>query len=188
MLVGASARASLLVVGDTGRGCRYPGSVTTGVAVQAMSPVAVIPPTRGRPDGSVLLGVRGTVGCHAAIGYAFDEADARGADLVALHARDDVALLGAGRRPALGDDDLAGQLAGWQEKYAEVIVRWHLVRGRPGSALLRYAQNAPSRPQLIVIGGRGGISGTLLCSTGRPMMFHAPCPVIVVRPGPTDDR
>jgi len=191
ILVEASKDAGLTVVGDTGKGRRHPGSVTTGVAVQAMSPVAVIPPTPGHPDGPVLLGVGGSAGCHAAIGYAFDEADARGADLVALHAWDDLQLLGVERRPVLGEGELAGQLAGWQVKYPDVTVRRQVVRDRPGSALLRYAQNAPSRPQMIVVGGRGGrsgLTGILLGSTGRSMTSHAPCPVIVVRPDPASDQ
>jgi len=202
-LVGASAGAALTVLGRHRRGSRreHLGSVASHVAAHGCSPVAVIPQDTGHPDGPVLLGVDGSAGCHAAMGYAFDEAHARGADLFALHARDDPAVQGLGRRPVLdaaeGREEhavLAEQLAGWQEKYPDVTVRQYVVWGRPGPALLWYAQTAPLHPQMIVIGGhgRGGLAGFLPGSTGHTLLGHtllghtllghADCPVVVVRP------
>ena len=190
-LVGASAHASVTVLGCRGRGHHHFGSVASHVTAHALSPVAVIPQDTGHPDGPVLLGVNGSAGCQAAIGYAFDEADARGANLFALHAWDDLAAQGFTRRPILGDVEgmeqhtlLTEQLAGWQEKYPDVTVRQYVVLGRPGPALLRYAQNAPLHPQLIVIGahGRAGLTGFRLGSTGHALVAHADCPVVVVRP------
>jgi len=200
-LVLASDHAGLTVLGCHGQEHRHLGSVAWHVWAHALSPVAVIPQDTGHPDGPVLLGVDGSAGCHAAMGYAFDEAHARGADLFALHARDDPAVQGLGRRPLLDAAEdrgehaaLAEQLAGWQQKYPAVIVRQYVVWGRPGPALLWYAQTAPLHPQMIVIGGhgRGGLAGFLPGSTGHTLLGHtllghtllghADCPVVVVRP------
>ena len=194
-LVGASAGAALTVLGRHRRGSRreHLGSVASHVAAHGCSPVAVVPQDTGHPDGPVLLGVDGSASCHAAMGYAFDEAHARGADLFALHARDDPAVQGLGRRPVLdaaeGREEhavLAEQLAGWQEKYPDVTVRQYVVPGRPGPALLGYARHPSVHPQMIVIGGhgRGGLAGFLLGSTGHTLISQAPCPVVLARPDP----
>ena len=192
-LVFASEHAGLTVLGCHGREHRHLGSVASHVSAHALSPVAVVPQDTGHPDGPVLLGVDGSAGCHAAMGYAFDEAVARGADLVALHAREDLATQGFARRPLLDAAEdradhalLAEQLAGWQEKYHDVTVRQYVVRDRPGPALLRYAEQAPLHPQMIVIGGhgRGGLAGFLLGSTGHTLIGHADCPVVLAPPDP----
>jgi nucleotide-binding universal stress UspA family protein len=49
--------------------------------------------------------------------------------------------------------------------------------------LLNHAVDA----QLLVVGsrGRGGLSGMLLGSTSQALMYHAPCPLLVVRPAAT---
>jgi len=38
--------------------------------------------------------------------------------------------------------------------------------------------------QLIVVGsrGHGGIAGMMLGSTSQALIYHAPCPLLVVRP------
>ncbi len=50
---------------------------------------------------------------------------------------------------------------------------------RPVRCLLNHAADA----QLLVVGsrGRGGFSGMLLGSTSQALMYHAPCPLLVVR-------
>jgi nucleotide-binding universal stress UspA family protein len=193
-LVEASAGARLTVLGRHRRGSRreHLGSVASHVAAHGCSPVAVLPEDPVRSDGPILLGVDGSAGCHAALGYAFDEAAVRGADLFALHARE-VTGQGLGRRPVLdaaeGREEhavLAEQLAGWQEKYPDVTVRQYVVPGRPGPALLGYARHPSVHPQMIVIGGhgRGGLAGFLLGSTGHTLISQAPCPVVLARPDP----
>ncbi|HEY7814405.1 MAG TPA: universal stress protein [Nakamurella sp.] len=193
-LVEASEHASVTVLGGQGEGHRHVGAVTSYVTAHAVSPVAVVPPDTGHPDGPVLVGVNGSTGCQAAIGYAFDEADARGADLFALHAWDDPALQWFARRPVRDDVEeqqehalLTDQLTGWPEKHPDVTVRQYVMRGRPGPALLRCARHAPLHPQMIVVGGhgRGGLAGFLLGSTGHILIGHADCPVVVVRPDPS---
>jgi hypothetical protein len=54
---------------------------------------------------------------------------------------------GVDRWQVRGDDELAQAMSpGGSDKHPDVTVRRRVVRDRPGPALLRYAQNAPSRP------------------------------------------
>ena len=78
---------------------------------------------------------------------------------------------------------VAERMAGWQEKYPDVEVRRVVTRDRPVRCLLNHAVDA----QLLVVGsrGRGGLSGMLLGSTSQALMYHAPCPLLVVRPAAT---
>jgi nucleotide-binding universal stress UspA family protein len=79
-------------------------------------------------------------------------------------------------------ETLGEGLAGWQEKYPEVRVTREVVRDHPSRTLLRYAESA----RLVVVGtrGRGGFRGLLLGSTGQHLLYHAPCPVAIVRTEP----
>ena len=92
VLVDASAEAVLTVVGTRGNG-RVPevvlGSVALHVAAHGRSPVAVISSRAEKATGptgagTVLLGVDGSRTSEAAVEYAFDEADRRGATLDAV--------------------------------------------------------------------------------------------------------
>ncbi len=202
VLVDASAGAVLTVVGGRGRG-RVPevllGSVALHLGSHGRSPVAVVPSGTSSDGadagGPILLGVDASVGCEDAIGYAFDEADARGVELIAALVVDDSSvppfLRGPARAGSLADQEehevLTSQLAGWARKYAGVIIRPMVLRGRPAGALLDYGLGLPagSGPCMVVIGGRGrgGFAGLLLGSTGQNLITHADWPVVVVRPG-----
>ena len=62
-----------------------------------------------------------------------------------------------------------------------VDIKGVLVRESPATALLDAAKDA----DLLVVGsrGHGGFAGLLLGSTSSQVAHHAPCPVLVVRPG-----
>ena len=196
-LVEASTDAALTVVGTRGGG-RIPevilGSVALHVAAHGRSPVAVIPVGPGSQtpgQGPVRLGVDGSRTSEAAVEFAFDEADRRGAPLQAVIVWDDVDLRGlvaAGTPLDLVEDDkeralLAEQLAGWRDKYPDVVVEQVVGRGRVAEVLLRPAVDRPA-PQMIVVGsrGRGGFTGLLLGSTSHSLIGHSRWPVLVVRP------
>jgi nucleotide-binding universal stress UspA family protein len=193
VLVEASERAGLTVVGTRGGG-RIPevilGSVALHISAHGRSPVAVIP-AGAAPDagGPVLLGVDGSRTSEAAVEFAFDEADRRGAPLRAVLVWDDVALRGLARvEPLVRLEDeeehavLAEQLAGWRAKYPDVTVQQEVRRGRAAEALLRRQSGGPA-PQLVVVGsrGRGGFAGLLLGSTSHSLIGHSHWPVVVVR-------
>jgi nucleotide-binding universal stress UspA family protein len=136
-----------------------------------------------------VVGIDGTPASEAAIAFAFAQASAHGADLVAVHAWTDVvpeaeylsgaAALDFGPFEERAAEILDERLAGWQEKYPDVHVRRQLVRDRAASVLLRHGEHA----RLLVVGsrGRGGFRGLLLGSTSQQLLHHATCPVAVVR-------
>jgi nucleotide-binding universal stress UspA family protein len=189
-----SKGASLLVLGSRGLGGftgLLAGSVAVALAAHGHCPVAVIRGDDSAPGAPVVVGVDGSPVSDAAIELAFDEAAARGCDLVAVHAWTDTAFPvtpAGGFAPELDWESLAERaaitlderMAGWQEKYPLVTVHQVVERERPASALLQAAQSA----QLLVVGsrGRGGFTGLALGSVSQAMIHHAPCPVLITRP------
>lgn len=190
-----SRDASVLVLGSRGLGGftgLLVGSTSVELSSHAWCPVVVVrghddqaPPT----DGPVVVGIDGTELSEDALEFAFTEASAHGADLIAVHAWTDLVLESAVAAAAVAldvtplaqeaEETLAERLAGGQQKYPEVRVNREVVRDHPTHALLRFADNA----QLVVVGsrGRGGFRGLLLGSTSQHLLRHAPCPVAVVR-------
>nr|MDT0662854.1 universal stress protein [Micromonospora sp. DSM 115978] len=182
--------AALLVVGNRGLG-GFAGLIIGSVAVQLAAhsscPVIV---TRGTADpaAAVLLGVDGSPANDPAVGFAFEEAALRGVPLVALHAWTHPVSTGPGDMLPLVYDVaeveaeetrvLAEALAGWCDKYPDVIVHRELVQGGARGALIK----ATGRAQVVVVGsrGRGGFAGLLLGSVSQAVLHHAACPVAVV--------
>jgi nucleotide-binding universal stress UspA family protein len=171
------------------------GSTAVALVAHGHCPVAVI---RGRtPDGippaggPVVVGLDGSPASEAAVAIAFDEASLRGADLVAVHTCSEYQSDSgyAYARQFVVDWDaidvrerevLAERLAGWQEKYPDVLVRRVVARDRPVRALLEQTAEA----QLLVVGsrGHGGFTGMLLGSTSQALIYHGTCPLLVARP------
>lgn len=196
-LLRESHAASLLVLGTRGLGGfagLLVGSTAVALAGRAHCPLVVV---RGEvpAHGPVVVGVDGSANSEAAVEFAFAEASAQDADIVAVHAWHDspadAVLLG---RTAPQDfepaqqrayETLAERLAGWQEKYPDVHVTREVVRDHPSTALLRCAEGA----RLVVVGtrGRGGFRGLVLGSTGQHLLHYAPCPVAIVRTEPDRD-
>ena len=77
------------------------------------------------------------------------------------------------------EKDLADALAPWREKYPEVEVEAIVEMGNPTNALHRHAADA----DLLVIGSRGHgvITGMLLGSIARTVLYMADVPAVVVR-------
>ena len=195
-LVERTDDARLLVLGSRGMGGFHGmlvGSTAVALVAHGHCPVAVI---RGRADGGppptegpVVVGVDTSPTSEAALASAFDEASWRGAELVAVHAWIEF----DGEPPATirsptewevarqnAAETLAERLAGWQEKYPDVAVRRVVTHHLVVHALLAHAGDA----QLLVVGsrGHGGFAGLLLGSTSQTLIYHAPCPLLVVRP------
>jgi nucleotide-binding universal stress UspA family protein len=198
VLIEESVGAPMVVLGSRGLG-GFPdlraGSVAVAVAEHARCPVVVVrgstvddPPPVGGP---LVVGVDGSAASDAAVSFAFETAASRRAELIAVHAWNDVTFDGAWTRVPLAADRrvIAEQqlrlldewLAGWREKYPEVPVRGLVVRDQPVRALLKAAEDAGA--WLVVVGARGvggDLTGMGMGSTSRALLYHAACPVAVV--------
>jgi nucleotide-binding universal stress UspA family protein len=194
VLLEESKLAALVVLGSRdaeGGRLLAGGSVAVGLAAHGHCPTVVV---RGAenggtlPDGGpVVVGVDGSPASELAVSLAFEEASARRAELVAVHAwieygSGSIAQYVADWSFVEGHERevLAERLAGWQEKYPDVTVRRVLSEDKPVRVLLSRAEGA----QLLVVGnrGHGGFTGLLLGSTSRKLIHSAPCPLMVARP------
>ncbi|MFD5393275.1 universal stress protein [Streptomyces sp. NPDC127097] len=175
--------ASLLVVGA--HRVSGPGEAVTfgrvGPALVGHPPCPVVlalEPTREDARfGPVMVGVDGSTASVPAVAFAFEEAAAWGAELLAVQVR----------RPRHGDWpqdlqesllDVSEALAGWPEKYPQVVVRQEAVVGNPPVKLAEAAAEA----RCLVVGSRGvgGFRGLILGSTSRTLSHMAPGPLVVV--------
>jgi nucleotide-binding universal stress UspA family protein len=187
VLSAVSEGASLLVVGDRGRGGfagLLVGSVAVSVAAAGHCPVVVVRGAAGPADAPVVVGVSGAADGDAALGFAFEQAFERGVPLVAVRAwSDEVPGAAAAflNRPEIERHEsalLEDALALWQRKFPRVTVEQRLVVDRPAAALVTASVDA----QLVVVGtrGHGERVGTLLGSVSRAVVHHAHCPVAVL--------
>ncbi|MEV3901512.1 universal stress protein [Mycobacterium sp. NPDC050551] len=190
-LVAASKNARMLVVGNDGYGAvsrLLLGSTSSAVLHHALCPVAVVRAEEGRtldPHAPVVVGIDGSPASESATAAAFDEADRRGVDLVAVHAWSDLTVFPAveldWREYQQKAEELLGQrLAGWAERYPNVRVQRCIQRDDPAKRLIEESRRA----QLLVVGshGRGGFTGMLLGSVSAKVARTADIPVIVMRP------
>lgn len=198
MLLDLSEQCTMIVMGSRGLGGlsgMVMGSVSAAVVSHASCPVVVVREdnavTEETKYGPVVVGVDGSGVSQKAIENAFKEADARGAELIAVHTWMDMqvqaslaGLSAAQQQWQVVEEEqnaLLGQrLAGWSERFPDVKVTKVVTRDRPVRALADASEGA----QLLVVGshGRGGFKGMLLGSTSRALLQAAPCPMMVVRP------
>lgn len=179
----------MIVVGSRGHGALLRtllGSVSSALVHHAHCPVAVLheqaPPEHR--DAPIVVGVDGSPASERATALAFEEASLRQVELVALHAWSDaewpeVAAIPWSAYSADAEETLAERLAGWQERYPDVVVRRIVVRDHPAANLLAESESA----QLVVLGshGRGGFAGMLLGSVSSAVVHSVHTPVIVAR-------
>ena len=198
MLLEMSRSSTMVVMGSRGLGGlsgMVLGSVSGAVVSHASCPVVVVREDNNVTDankyGPVVVGVDGSEVSRRAVEYAFEEANARKAELVAVHTWIDTQVQAPGAGFAVGDDRWAAvqkekadkleeYLGTLREQFPNVEVRTLITRDRPVRALTEAAEGA----QLLVTGshGRGGFKGMLLGSTSRALLQSAPCPMMVVRP------
>lgn len=174
--------ASLLVVGSRGASGvsnLLLGSVSQQVATHSRTPVAVV---RGHSDavsGPVVVGVDGSASAEVALRLAFEAAEARGAEVVAVRAYvpPSPVLVPRDAAEAAERAALASSLDGWRERYPGVKVEALVIAGRAAKVLIGASHTA----QLVVVGsrGHGGFTGLLLGSVGQQLIHHAECPVLI---------
>jgi nucleotide-binding universal stress UspA family protein len=187
-LLDATKGAQMIVVGCRGQGAwrrGLIGSVSTALVHHAHCPVAVIHDANDAQNhGPVLVGVDGSPASESATAIAFDEASRRGADLMALHAwidsdRSGYPQLAWPDFQSTAEETLAERLAGWCDRYPDVVVHRRVVFDQPARHLLEAAESA----QLVVVGshGRGGFAGMLLGSVSSTIVHAVHTPLIVAR-------
>lgn len=198
MLLEMSRDAGMIVTGSRGLGGLSGvvlGSVSAAVVSHAHCPVVVVREDNAVTDetkyGPVVVGVDGSDVSKRATEVAFEEAEARGAELLAVHTWIDSQVTMSGPAFTITDDrweearaeksaKLDEYLGEFAKNHPNVEMRKMITRDRPVRALTEAAQGA----QLLVTGshGRGGFKGMLLGSTSRALLQSAPCPMMVVRP------
>lgn len=186
VLEAESRTASLTVVGSDGArgyGTQRNGSLAGHLSARVSGPLLVV---RGRPNpvGPVLLAVHGTPTLRAAAAFAFAEASARKAELVAVRLRNvSAARPHGGSAPpvAEGEEDsaLAGALSELHEQYPDVTLRCVRPHGRSRRALVE--ASADSRLLVVGVRGRSRFAGLLLDPVAQTALHEAHCPVALVR-------
>jgi nucleotide-binding universal stress UspA family protein len=189
-LIRESNTAAVVVVGDGPR----PGSAWTRVASHAHCPAVVVSSSvdgmAGMFDAPVMVGVAAAGWDDAAMGFAFDEAAARGVPLRVAHLCPGVPDAGIGCVDPIGYElrnamaaahrRLAEAVAGWAEKYPQVPVeRVSLHDLSPADALVRASGGAG----LVVVGAslHAPSSGQALGIVTQALVERAGRPVCVVR-------
>jgi len=148
----------------------------------------------GRPAAKVLLATGGSVEADLASLAAVEEAEATGSELHVVH---------VGRLPnfLMQDPDVVGhdcklydeieqesrerlRRLTWRVKVAGgTVAASHLRMGWPGHEIVRLGKEIGA--DMIVVGSRdrGRLRRALAGSVSDSVVRHAPCPVLVVRPG-----
>ncbi len=190
-LIARSASADSTVLGSRGMGGfagLLLGSVTMGVAGHAQGPVVVVrSPTATRHD-QIVVGDDGSDTAREAMLYSVEQARARRARIVVLHAWQQplVSAYGveiAGLLAEAFEEECHAareRVAAWREQHPDVEITGRQVAEHPVPALA----DASASADLVVVGSRGlgGFASAVLGSVGHGLLHHAECPVAVVRP------
>ena len=187
-----SRTAALIVVGSRGLGGftgLLLGSVAVALSCHAKCPVVVVRGADPVPDGRVVVGVNGSAQNWHVLDRAFEEAEARGTSLVAVHAwhppmhnariAESVGIVWS-ELDVARDAVVKQRLEACADRHPGVRVERHVVHGSAAKRLVEFAEGA----SLLVVGSRGtgGLRGMVLGSTSHEVLRHAPCPVLLVRP------
>ena len=193
-----SREYGMIVMGSRGLGGlsgMVLGSVSGAVVSHASCPVVVVRDDNNVSEdtkyGPVVVGVDGSEVSRRATEVAFEEAQARGCELIAVHTWIDSQMQAPVAGFSISDERweaveqeksefLENYLHEFAQAYPDVQVRKIITQDRPVRALTEAAEGA----QLLITGshGRGGFKGMLLGSTSRALLQSAPCPMMVVRP------
>jgi nucleotide-binding universal stress UspA family protein len=183
--------ALMLVVGSRGAGAFTAlllGSVSRYAATHASCPVVVVRDDTGAARRQVAVGIGDPESSATSLTFAFEEAAARKAALLAVHAWNTpqsgmeraISALNAPGAHTM-EQELARRLKAlveeWQAKYPDVEVSQDVLYGHPGRALAGLS----ARADLVVIGrhpGRHGVHGP--GAVTHAVLNHAHGPIVTV--------
>lgn len=190
LLLQLSRDAALVVVGSRGRGRMRSlllGSVGSALVRHAHCPVVVHRP--GNPGvvrNGVLVGADASAESREVLEFAYREASLRNLPLTVLHCYSDLDAVSAAAyivsEPVVDEQSerllLAESVAGFTEKYPDVVAHTETARGLPQEALVRRGKSM----NLIVVGAHqaGLVSRVLFGSVSLAVVEHAESPVAVV--------
>ncbi|MFE4208990.1 universal stress protein [Streptomyces goshikiensis] len=161
------------------------GSIVAPVSAQARCPVVVVGDAEhiSQQPPYVVVGIDGSTSATAALAFAFDDADLRGAALRVVCVWQRPVFMLADEKVALRAQRtlLSEATAGLSDKYPDVHVTHEVLTGHPVEELARAAEHALA----VIVGrrGRGGYTGMRIGSVVHGLLHRAHCPVITV---PTD--
>ncbi|MFA7761679.1 universal stress protein [Streptomyces sp. NPDC048723] len=158
------------------------GSTVVPVSAQARCPVVVVGDAEhiSQQPPYVVVGIDGSASATAALAFAFDAADLRGAALRVVcvwqqpvFALEDEEVALRAQRTLLSE-----ATAGLSDKYPDVHVTHEVLTGHPVEELARAAEHALA----VIVGrrGRGGYTHMRLGSVVHGLLHRAHCPVITV--------
>jgi nucleotide-binding universal stress UspA family protein len=188
LLVDEAAKGYLLVVGSRGHGA-FPnlllGSVSMALTAHVTCPVVVVRTAQPEDSsGPVVVGVDGAQDSSDALTFAFELADDQRRPLEIVHAAGESLFPAPDAAPPediTADWELlmAGSVAGYAEKFPDVVVTTRVAQGSAAAALVVASRHAA----IVVVGERGGsaLSRRLAGSMSRSVLEHAACTVAVVR-------
>lgn len=179
----SGAGAQLLVVGargTSGLAALLLGSVSKHVTACAPCPVVVVREETVAVHREIVVGVRDPDDAEDALGFAFEEASLRGANLTAVHATSWVTGAPEPGAPEAGAERrLEAALHAWRQKYPEVSVTQEVVRSHPARVLASLS----ARSDLVIIGRHGTPGGPDGSSIQHAVLGHAHGPVAIVPAG-----
>lgn len=139
----------------------------------------------------IVVGVDGSKGSLAALRWAVEEAQLRGAELHAIQAwtypyfvsppHVPMAMMPAREELEKGERAVLDEsLQAAVPAESKVTVRAEVIEGPAAAALVEAGKDA----DLLVVGrrGHGGFVGLLLGSVSQQVVHHATCPVVIVPP------
>ena len=187
----SGSEAAMLVVGARGAGgfaALMLGSVSRYAAVRAACPVIVVRQETVAVHQEIVVGIRDPQDTSEALTFAFDQAAARRADLMIVHAwhwfppaLGSPADLGDVMEAPFHPEQISAEMArglsaaldGWRDKYPDVRVRHDVIHGHPARVLANYS----ARADLVVIGRHAGPG---IGAIQHALLDHARGPVAVV--------
>ena len=138
----------------------------------------------------IVVGVEGSGGAKAALGWAINEAKIRDAriEVVTAYAPTFIATSVDFNYVPVDTLDIKEQIQNMQKEVVDSVVdsvddsvelECQLIKGRAADTLIKAAEGA----DMLVVGsrGRGGFKGLLLGSVSHQIVQHCPCPVVIVR-------
>jgi nucleotide-binding universal stress UspA family protein len=193
ILVDESSSATELVLGSrhlTALRSAVLGSVGVAAAGRTKCPLIVVREPAGQPEEGavVVVGVDTTDRAQTVLGVGFDHASRHQVPLQAVLCWHPDLLASMKWRPSPPAPEqaeiwLSEALAGWRDRYPDVVVHPEVIRDHPVAGLVL----ASSAQYLLVVGttGHHALPGALLGSVSQGVLHRATCPVAIVPTHPS---